>query len=79
MAAQVTYFLLRDFVIIKYVCTRNYEVKNTSRRSSSCDYIFVLQCSKVNMIITDYCMPGMTGYELLKKIKVLSHYVSFRP
>ncbi|KAL5710069.1 Two-component response regulator arr17 [Ranunculus cassubicifolius] len=24
---------------------------------------------RVNMIITDYCMPGMTGYELLKKIK----------
>ncbi|XWS74513.1 hypothetical protein CRYUN_Cryun01aG0004400 [Craigia yunnanensis] len=23
----------------------------------------------VNLIITDYCMPGMTGYELLKKIK----------
>ncbi|XP_047327190.1 two-component response regulator ARR17-like [Impatiens glandulifera] len=28
-----------------------------------------LQDSKVNMIITDYCMPGMTGYELLKKVK----------
>ncbi|XP_034703281.1 two-component response regulator ARR17 isoform X2 [Vitis riparia] len=25
--------------------------------------------SKVNLIITDYCMPGMTGYELLKRVK----------
>lgn len=24
---------------------------------------------KVNMIITDYCMPGMTGYDLLKKVQ----------
>ncbi|KAI3968269.1 hypothetical protein MKX01_018572 [Papaver californicum] len=24
---------------------------------------------QVNLIITDYCMPGMTGYDLLKKIK----------
>ncbi|XP_011021053.1 PREDICTED: two-component response regulator ARR15-like isoform X2 [Populus euphratica] len=24
---------------------------------------------KVNLIITDYCMGGMTGYELLKRIK----------
>ncbi|RDY09035.1 Two-component response regulator ARR9 [Mucuna pruriens] len=24
---------------------------------------------KVNMIMTDYCMPGMSGYDLLKRIK----------
>ena len=32
----------------------------------------------VNLIITDYCMPGMTGYDLLKKIKVCnnSHVLS---
>ncbi|XP_058110659.1 two-component response regulator ARR17-like [Magnolia sinica] len=30
-----------------------------------------LKCndSKINLIITDYCMPGMTGYDLLKRIK----------
>ncbi|KAG0473737.1 hypothetical protein HPP92_015594 [Vanilla planifolia] len=28
---------------------------------------------KVNLIITDYCMPGMTGYELMKKIKEISY------
>lgn len=27
--------------------------------------------SNINLIITDYCMPGMTGFELLKKVKVL--------
>ena len=25
----------------------------------------------MNLIITDYCMPGMTGYDLLKKLKVI--------
>ncbi|XP_022842171.1 two-component response regulator ARR8-like isoform X2 [Olea europaea var. sylvestris] len=24
---------------------------------------------EVNLVITDYCMPGMTGYDLLRKIK----------
>jgi two-component response regulator (ARR-A family) len=27
---------------------------------------------EINMIITDYCMPGMTGYDLLRKIKVIN-------
>ncbi|XP_022736977.1 two-component response regulator ARR5-like [Durio zibethinus] len=29
---------------------------------------------KVNLILTDYSMPGMTGYELLKKIKQSSAF-----
>lgn len=27
------------------------------------------QEAEVNLVITDYCMPGMTGYDLLKKMK----------
>lgn len=30
----------------------------------------LLQVVEVNLIITDYCMPGMTGYDLLKRVKV---------
>lgn len=32
------------------------------------------QALKVNLIMTDYSMPGMTGYELLKKIKVCIYF-----
>jgi hypothetical protein len=31
----------------------------------------------VNLIITDYCMPGMTGYDLLKRVKVSEIRPSF--
>ncbi|MCO5571384.1 hypothetical protein L7F22_025124 [Adiantum nelumboides] len=28
-----------------------------------------VEAIKINLIITDYCMPGMTGYDLLKIVK----------
>lgn len=36
--------------------------------SPSVDHLFN-QAYQINLIITDYCMPGMTGYDLLKRIK----------
>jgi CheY-like chemotaxis protein len=33
-------------------------------------FLLLLQEIDVNLIITDYCMPGMTGYDLLKRVKV---------
>ncbi|KAG8079095.1 hypothetical protein GUJ93_ZPchr0007g4234 [Zizania palustris] len=42
------------------------ESDDSSSPSSSCpDH----QEIDVNLIITDYCMPGMTGYDLLKRVK----------
>lgn len=40
-------------------------------------YVVLLwwQAVKVNLIMTDYSMPGMTGYELLKKIKVINYWL----
>ena len=35
-----------------------------------------IQENNVSMIITDYWMPEMTGYELLKKVKVCIYTVS---
>ncbi|XP_043717056.1 two-component response regulator ORR3-like [Telopea speciosissima] len=42
---------------------RALELLGLGKNSSHC------QEPKVNMIITDYCMPEMTGYDLLKIVK----------
>ena len=34
-----------------------------------------IQENNVSMIITDYWMPEMTGYELLKKVKVCKLFI----
>lgn len=33
----------------------------------------------MSLIITDYCMPGMTGYDLLKRVKVRGPQIKFLP
>lgn len=38
--------------------------------SCACD----LQRVTVNLIMTDYCMPEMTGYDFLKKLKASSAF-----
>ncbi|KAG2603359.1 hypothetical protein PVAP13_5KG765000 [Panicum virgatum] len=46
------------------------ESSSPSSSSSSPDH----QEIDVNLIITDYCMPGMTGYDLLRRVKVLGRW-----
>ncbi|XP_059295739.1 two-component response regulator ORR9-like [Lycium ferocissimum] len=40
-----------------------------NRTNQPCVSLDNHQEAQINLIITDYCMPGMTGYDLLKKIK----------
>jgi len=50
------------------------EAAESSSPSSSPDH----QEIAVNLIITDYCMPGMTGYDLLRRVKVrFAHGLKF--
>jgi CheY-like chemotaxis protein len=38
----------------------------------------VLQELTVDIVLTDYCMPEMTGYDLLKAIKVVNLLADFK-
>ncbi|XVF64544.1 hypothetical protein PTKIN_Ptkin09bG0177200 [Pterospermum kingtungense] len=41
----------------------------SSTCSSSCSQSSQQEGLKVNLIMTDFCMPGMSGYDLLKRVK----------
>ncbi|PPR91840.1 hypothetical protein GOBAR_AA28844 [Gossypium barbadense] len=42
---------------------------SSSSNSSSCSQSSQREGLKVNLIMTDFCMPGMSGYDLLKRVK----------
>ncbi|KAI3903964.1 hypothetical protein MKX01_004032 [Papaver californicum] len=56
---------------LQFLGLLEHEQSNLSPPSVSSDFH---QEIEVNLIITDYCMPGMTGYDLLKKIKESSSF-----
>ncbi|KAK9289342.1 hypothetical protein L1049_007497 [Liquidambar formosana] len=51
---------------LEFLGLQEYDPSNPNTPSVSPN---INQEVEVNLIITDYCMPGMTGYDLLKKIK----------
>ncbi|KAJ9685379.1 hypothetical protein PVL29_017418 [Vitis rotundifolia] len=58
--------------IEKLLKTSSFQVTVVDSVSKALEFLGVQEASqerKVNLIITDYSMPGMTGYDLLRKIK----------
>ncbi|CBI40160.3 unnamed protein product, partial [Vitis vinifera] len=58
--------------IEKLLKTSSFQVTVLDSVSKALEFLGVQEAEqerKVNLIITDYSMPGMTGYDLLRKIK----------
>ncbi|KAM0948793.1 putative response regulator and transcription factor RR-A-type family [Dioscorea sansibarensis] len=57
-------------LIERLLKTSSYQVTTVDSVSKALEFLDGQQHEiEVNLIITDYCMPEMTGYDLLKKIK----------
>ncbi|KAL6311933.1 hypothetical protein AAG906_025677 [Vitis piasezkii] len=58
--------------IEKLLKTSSFQVTVVDSVSKALEFLGLQEAEqerKVNLIITDYSMPGMTGYDLLRKIK----------
>lgn len=76
MEARILLFPLKIIIIIiiinKLTITKlklDLDVCFVLLRHCLISLALILQEIEVNLIITDYCMPEMTGYDLLRKIK----------
>lgn len=56
-------------VIAKILRSSKYRVTTVESATRALELLALGLLPDVNMIITDYWMPGMTGYELLKHVK----------
>lgn len=56
-------------VIAKILRSSKYRVTTVESATRALELLGLGLVPNVNMIITDYWMPGMTGYELLKRVK----------
>lgn len=56
-------------VIAKILRSSKYRVTTVDSATRALELLGLGVITDVNMIITDYWMPGMTGYELLKRVK----------
>jgi len=56
-------------VIAKILRSSKYRVTTVDSATRALELLALGLLPDVNMIITDYWMPGMTGYELLKHVK----------
>ncbi|KAJ6802741.1 two-component response regulator ORR9-like [Iris pallida] len=63
--------LLDRKFIERLLKTSSFQVTTVDSGSKALEYLVSpdQQEIEVNLIITDYCMPEMTGYDLLKKVK----------
>ncbi|KAE8735755.1 Two-component response regulator ARR5 [Hibiscus syriacus] len=59
---------------LEFLGLNNHDNEDEERNSSVASVSSDDQQVGVNLIITDYCMPGMTGYDLLRKIKQSSSF-----
>ncbi|KAF8706516.1 hypothetical protein HU200_030792 [Digitaria exilis] len=55
-------------LIERLLKTSSFQVTTVDSGSKALEFLGIHD-DPVSLIITDYCMPGMTGYDLLKKIK----------
>ncbi|XP_034704768.1 two-component response regulator ORR9-like [Vitis riparia] len=68
--------------IEKLLKTSSFQVTVVDSVSKALEFLGVQEAEqerKVNLIITDYSMPGMTGYDLLRKIKMSRRSRRFLP